>query len=307
MHNQEYQPILDAIQLGPHYANEVCRLFHGRGHSTLNYLNLDYYSPYLFLVSYKALTDEQVTSLCQAVWQVSGEAIPTVKGLIFQSRAGQISETRVMYGDDPGQFEVCELGARYYVNLTKSQNTGIFPDMRTGREFVGKNSQGATVLNLFSYTCAFSVVAKRAGAELVVNMDMNKSVLRTGEKNHQLNQVASGVKFFPHDILKSFGKLKRSAPYDLIVVDPPSFQKGSFVLTKDYQKILRRLPELCHDKTKLLLCANSPELSEQAFKDLIDEVTQSHFQYIERLHAPDGFDEIDNDRNLKALVYHVSA
>ncbi|WP_199519176.1 class I SAM-dependent methyltransferase, partial [Psychrobacter sp. bablab_jr012] len=53
--------------------------------------------------------------------------------------------------------------------------------------------------------------------------------LRTGKQNHQLNGFTRGVSYLPHDILKSFGKLKKSAPYDLIIVDPPSFQKGSFI------------------------------------------------------------------------------
>jgi 23S rRNA (cytosine1962-C5)-methyltransferase len=114
------------------------------------------------------------------------------------------------------------------------------------------------------------------------------------------------VSYLPHDILKSFGKLKKAAPFDLIIVDPPSFQKGSFILTKDYQKVLRRLPELLNQTTKLLLCANSPELSEDAFKALIDEHTQGAITFVERLAPTDRFIEIDSDKSLKALVYKMS-
>ena len=106
-----------------------------------------------------------------------------------------------------------------------------------------------------------------------------------------------------HDILKSFGKLKKAAPFDLIIVDPPSFQKGSFILTKDYQKVLRRLPELLNDTTQLLLCANSPELTENDFKALIEEHTQGAIEFVKRLEPTDRFIEIDSDKSLKALVY----
>ncbi|KKK60989.1 hypothetical protein LCGC14_3018840, partial [marine sediment metagenome] len=153
----------------------------------------------------------------------------------------------------------------------------------------------------------FSVAAMHGGADSVINMDMNKGVLRTGKQNHQLNGVDRGVSFLPHDILKSFGKLKKAAPFDLIIVDPPSFQKGSFILTKDYQKVLRRLPELLNEKTKLLLCANSPELSEAAFKALIAEYTQGAIEFVERLTPTQGFTDVDSDRSLKALVYQAIA
>ncbi|TMP70572.1 class I SAM-dependent methyltransferase, partial [Pseudoalteromonas sp. S1608] len=57
---------------------------------------------------------------------------------------------------------------------------------------------------------------------------------------------------FPHAILKSFGKLKQAAPFDLISVDPPCFQKGGFILTKDYPKVLRSLRDLLNDTRQLL-------------------------------------------------------
>ena len=178
--------------------------------------------------------------------------------------------------------------------------------MRSGREFVMANSKHGKVLNLFSYTCGFSLAAMQGGADHVMNMDMSKGVLKVGKQNHQLNGFERGVSFLPHDILKSFGKLKKAAPFDLIIVDPPSFQKGSFILTKDYQKVLRRLPELLCDTTQLLLCANSPELSEEAFKALINEHTQGAIEFVERLAPTERFIEVDSDRSLKALIYKKS-
>lgn len=303
MHNFDITPLLEAISVGPHYENELSRIFHGRGHEHLNFLNLDYYHPYLFLISYHELTEQQMTAISEQVWQHAKQQSYQVDGLVFQYRAGQRTQSKVMFGDVPDEFTVNELGADYFVSLTKSQNTGIFPDMRLGREFVQSVSANAKVLNLFAYTCAFSVTARLAKADLVINMDMNKGVLKTGERNHQLNDVSDGVRFFPHDILKSFGKLKRFSPYDVVVVDPPSFQKGSFVLTKDYQKILRRLSQLGQSGSQFLLCANSPEMSEQAFKDLIAEHIGDEFEFVSRLGAPDGFAEHNSDKSLKALVY----
>ncbi|WP_062569989.1 class I SAM-dependent methyltransferase [Pseudoalteromonas arabiensis] len=302
----KFSAILTALADAPLAANELCRIFHGRGHSVteLSHINLDFYPPALFLVSYQEIENDELTQLTDTIWQWAQEHVPElVNTLVYQQRSGINTRNTLIYGELPQEHVVTENSIKFKVDLLSRQNTGIFPDMRRGREFVQANSNNAKVLNLFSYTCGFSVAAMQGGADQVINMDMNKGVLRTGKHNHQLNGFTHGVSFYPHDILKSFGKLKKSAPYELIIVDPPSFQKGSFILTKDYQKILRRLPELLNENTQLLLCANSPELSEQAFKDLITEHTQGAISFVERLAPTDGFVEVDSDRSLKALVY----
>jgi len=285
---------------------ELCRVFHGRGHAYkgLSHLNLDFYSPYLFLISYTDIESRELELLTQMIWQhVEASNNPNIKGLIYQQRAGRETHTQVIQGEDPKSFEIKELGLKYQVELTRSQNTGIFPDMKVGRAWTKSQSADAKVLNLFSYTCGFSLAAMAGGAKQVINMDMNKGVLRTGKINHELNGFTRNVSFYPHDILKSFGKLKKLGPFDLVVVDPPSFQKGSFVLTKDYQKILRRLPEILTDNAQLLLCANSPELSLQSFKDLISEHAGEKFVFKQRLNPAPNFIELDDDRSLKALIY----
>lgn len=285
---------------------ELCRIFHGRGHAYegLSHLNLDFYSPYLFLISYTDIESSVLENLTQLIWQhVEISNNQNIKGLIYQQRAGRDTHTQIIRGEDPKSFEIQELGLKYQVELTKSQNTGIFPDMKVGRSWLKTQATDAKVLNLFSYTCGFSLAAMAGGAKQVVNMDMNKGVLRTGKINHELNGYTRNASFYPHDILKSFGKLKKLGPFDLVVVDPPSFQKGSFVLTKDYQKILRRLPEILTENAQLLLCANSPELSLKAFKDLILEHAGENFNFKERLKPAPNFVELDDDRSLKALVY----
>lgn len=305
----DFSAILNALAEAPLATNELCRVFHGRGHSVaeLSHINLDFYPPALFLVSYEEIDEQVLEQLTNTVWQWAQVNAPElVTALVYQQRCGINTRNSLLFGELPQEHLVSENGIKFKVDLLSRQNTGIFPDMRRGREFVQANSKNAKVLNLFSYTCGFSVAAMQGGADQVINMDMNKGVLRTGKQNHQLNGFAQGVSYFPHDILKSFGKLKKSAPYELIIVDPPSFQKGSFILTKDYQKILRRLLELLNENTQLLLCANSPELSEQAFKELIAEHTQGAICFVERLKPTDGFVEVDSDRSLKALVYKTA-
>ena len=157
------------------------------------------------------------------------------------------------------------------------------------------------MLNLFAYTCAFSVVARLAGVQQVVNVDMAAGALATGQQNHRLNGITSGASFLPHDVFNSWGKLGRGGPYDLVVLDPPSFQKGSFVATKDYPRLLRRLPGLLAPGGHALLCLNAPELGEAFLRDGLAAEARG-LQVVERLANPPAFADASPDRALKVLV-----
>ena len=133
-------------------------------------------------------------------------------------------------------------------------------------------------------------------------MDMSKGALSIGRENHQLNDIHSGVRMLGHDIFKSWGRLRKLGPYDLIIADPPSNQRGSFVATKDYARLLRKLPELLGDGGDLLLCLNAPELPRSFLKEQVaaecPDVT-----FVEQIENPSVFEDRNPDRALKVLLY----
>ena len=246
------------------------------------------------------------------------------------------------------------------VNLLQGQNHGLFLDMARGRQWVreycqnccsssssssssdddasnGAPTQTQKVLNLFAYTCAFSIAALQGidggnGATQVINVDMSNGALQTGQRNHNLNgfgQIDGQVRFFKLNVFKAWTKLGRLGPYDLIIVDPPSYQKGSFVAATDYAKVIRRLPGLLSSTSSspppppplnpgdancvhgnfgvghVLLCLNAPELSEAWLRQVVaDEAPQ--LQFVQRLENPPTFPAADPDRALKVLVYQLS-
>ena len=173
---------------------------------------------------------------------------------------------------------------------------------REARAEVGADAPGARVLNLFAYTCAFSVAALQGGAAHVVNIDMARGAIATGQQNHQLNGLHGGAAFLAHDIFHSGGKITRAGPYELVIVDPPSYQKGSFVATKDYARLLRRLPDLLSDGGHALLCLNAPELSMGFLRGLVDEHAPA-LRFMERVPNPAVFADVDDDRALKVAVF----
>ncbi|TXH39513.1 MAG: SAM-dependent methyltransferase, partial [Burkholderiaceae bacterium] len=134
--------------------------------------------------------------------------------------------------------------------------------------------------------------------------DMAKGPLAQGQRNHELNGVQEGTAFMPHDIFSSWGKITRSGPYDLIILDPPTYQKGSFVAEKDYARLMRRLPDLLMPGGHALLCLNSPKLGPGFLQNLM-AVEAPELRFVERVANPAAFADVAEDRALKVLVYRA--
>lgn len=289
--------------------NEVRRVFHGRGrcYEGLEQITADWLGNGILQIAvfkeaepeFHAELKVGVTSLCNSeVWQRIGG-----RTVVLQHRDREGAETEVLVGEMPDQTEVIENGLNYRLDLGRRQNNGLFLDMRLGRQWVKEHAQGKRVLNLFAYTCGFSVAAIEGGAEKVVNLDMAKSSLSRGRENHHLNQHdVSKVSFLGHELFKSWGKVKKFGPYDLVIIDPPSFQKGSFVLTKDYAKILRRLPELVAKGGDVLACVNAPDVKPEFLTDQMTELAPE-FVFMSRLENPPEFEDIDTDSALKVMHF----
>ncbi|MCD9543913.1 methyltransferase [Photobacterium carnosum] len=297
--------LLTALATPP---SEVRRLFHGRGRCWLGLeqITVDWLQGQVLVSLFKepdadfmqVLTDLLITLTETDAWQASG-----ARSLLLQHRDRQGSPMDVLWGQSSDYQDVIESGLTYKLDLGRNQNNGLFLDMRYGRDWVREHAAGKRVLNLFAYTCGFSVAAIAGGADYVVNLDMAKAALSRGRDNHHLNNHdLKKVSFLGHELFKSWGKVRKMGPYDLIIIDPPSFQKGSFALTKDYQKILRRLPELLTEEGVVLACVNDPTLTSQFLIDgMAAEAPDMVFSH--RLDNPAEFKDIEPEGGLKALVF----
>ena len=318
------QALLYAIAAMP-LPVDACRIFHGRGglYAGCEQWTLDVYPPVFVLTSFATTTDEQLATVgaaLQARWQqIAPPDQAQSLNWVFQQR-GQAarpqarSDTLLMAGNVPDPHIVTEGPALFLVRVLRGQNHGLFLDMAEGRRWVREfaadfrqsEGRGAKVLNLFAYTCAFSVAALQGGAAHVTNLDMARGALATGQQNHQLNGLApQGASFLAHDLFNSWGKVTRGGPYDLVIADPPSYQKGSFVATKDYARLLRRLPDLLAPGGRALLCLNAPELPWAWLREQVDEHAPG-LQLIERLAHPPAFADVDADRALKVGAYRAA-
>jgi 23S rRNA (cytosine1962-C5)-methyltransferase len=288
---------------------ELQRLYHGRGfHSPeSSHINIDWLSPVILIILYKEESREWLAKLTEDLLTKTAAIGFNVKSVQVQFRCRDFAPTEVLWGESITDFTAKENDLHFKINLGRNQNYGIFLDMKNGRDWLRKGASGKSILNLFSYTCAFSTVAIAGGASSVVNLDMSKAALAVGRDNHRLNEHdLSKVKYLGHDLFKSWGKVKRLGPYDIVIADPPSLQKGSVNIKRDYPKIIRRLPELLNSGGQALLCLNSPDLDFEFLEEVI-KVECPEAKILQKIMPEEHFININPDRGLKCLLIELES
>lgn len=295
--------ILDAIGKQPPIdPRQARRLFHGRGHCFpgLEFINIDLFPPVVQIILYKKPEALWLEQLCIGLRESLGAQ---ANCLVIQRRHLPGAPNDIVFGELPEVHQAWESGLRYQLRVGRAQNGGLFLDMAAGRDLVRRVSAGRSVLNLFAYTCAFSVAAMTSGATSVVNLDMNQGALNLGRTNHRLNGLDTArVRFLPHDLFKTFGKLRSLGPYDLVIIDPPGNQGESFRPERDWPKILRRLPELLAPGGEILACVSAPQVGARYLLELFAaELPQARL--IEHAKSGPDFPEIDPDKGLNLLHF----
>jgi len=291
---------------------DSCRLFHGRGccFPGFEQVTLDWFSPVLLLTLFKQTDvswEQSLLDELQAILQVAvaeGLIPPqAIKAVLVQRRYLVDTPTELLQGELPEDVYARRGELRFALKLGNNQNTGFFLDMEPGRQWLESLVAGRSLLNLFSYTCAFSVVGQAAGARSVVNVDMSRGALSQGRDNHRLNGLSTdNVRFLGENILKSWSRIRKPGPYDVAVIDPPSFQRGSFVAQKDYIKVLRRIPELMNPGADLLVCLNAPELDEAFICEQMLAACPP-CQLVGRLEPHKDFPDVDPNQQLKLFHF----
>jgi 23S rRNA (cytosine1962-C5)-methyltransferase len=158
-------------------------------------------------------------------------------------------------------FEVLEYGVKFLVNLNDYLDSGLFLDHRETRQLVAGLARGKSVLNLFAYTCSFSLHAAMQGARLTKSVDLSNTYLAWGKENFLINQVSfAGNEFERADCLKFLEKER--ATYDLIVVDPPTLSRSKkmdqfFDIQQDYPEILSKALKRLNPGGTLFFSTNS--------------------------------------------------
>ena len=216
------------------------RIFHGRGqlYSGLEHICIDWFSPLVLISAYAEIEDPTAVLKILQDADTQGQ----IQAVMLQNRFIQGAPAQALFGEPLEQLIVTEDKLRFEVHPGQQQNCGLFMDTRLLRDWLLANSQGRNVLNLFAYTCSLSVAALAGGAKSVTNVDMSKTSIKWGEKNHDLNlQDLGKVKSIPHNLFRSWGKIKQLGRYDLVLIDPPMRQRGSFDASKNYGAVIKKM------------------------------------------------------------------
>lgn len=196
----------------------------------------------------------------------------------------------------PPEVTVTEHGLRLIANLYEGQKTGLFLDHRENRRTLEGYSAGRTVLNLFSYTGAFSLYAARGGATRVTSVDIAPAATEDAKRNFSLNGFdVSAHEFITADVFELLERYAREGrTFDVVVLDPPSLARNKqsrFAAQRAYRK-LNMLATRCVTPGGFLATAScTSQVSPAEFVTLVGEAGHDAKRRLQLLHeaghAPD--------------------
>lgn len=176
----------------------------------------------------------------------------------------------------PEELVVREEEVPFGVRLGDGLSTGIFLDQRSNRRLVREIARGARVANLFSYTCAFSVVAALGGARATTSVDAAVVALERGRAGFELAGLdPKGHAFVAEDVFAWLARTaKKGERFDLVIVDPPSYsstKKRRFVSESDYGELVALAAAIVAPGGRILACSNHRALARAKLRRMIHE------------------------------------
>ncbi len=152
-------------------------------------------------------------------------------------------EVVVAKGDMSDAVELIENGARFVADLSGGQKTGWFYDQRDNRRFMAARARDANVLDVYSYSGGFGVLAAKEGARSVVCVDRSQVALDAAQQAAKLNGVDDRMTFEKGEAFETLEKLGSSnRRFDVVICDPPAFVKSRKDLktgAQGYRKLVR--------------------------------------------------------------------
>jgi len=186
-----------------------------------------------------------------------------VFGKYLPHHASERSAPVLLRGDSnlPMETEVQEAGVRFGLDFAAGYSAGLFIDQRANRARV-QALRPKRFLNTFAYTCSFSVVAAKAGAE-TVSVDLSRRSLTRGEDNFRRNDLdpKQGHRFIADDVLAVLPRLaRRGDKFDVIILDPPTFSRNqegeAFQVQKDFDGLVALALDIAVPGANILLSVN---------------------------------------------------
>ncbi|MEH7358278.1 class I SAM-dependent rRNA methyltransferase [Priestia megaterium] len=285
------------------YASEdttAFRVFNSEGDG-IGGLIIDYYDGYYVTSWYS----EGIYQFKEYVIEALKSA-PNFKGLYQKKRfnvKGQYIEEDDFVTGNKGEFPliVRENGIRFAVYLNDGAMVGVFLDQRDVRKTIrDKYAKGKTILNMFSYTGAFSVAAALGGAAKTTSVDLaNRSLAKTIEQFSVNGIDHEAQDIIVEDVFKYFKyAVKKNMTFDLVVLDPPSFAKSkkhTFSAAKDYKDLLKEAIALTKPNGVIVASTNASNFDMKKFHSFIEKAFNEkgeRYKMMEQFSLPADFKTI---------------
>ena len=289
------------------------RLFNQEGDG-FGGLTVDLYGDYAVFSWYNSYVYQIRKVISEAFRQVFPEVLGAYEKIRFK---GLDYESAHVYGQEaPDFFTVLENGVLYQVFMNDGLMTGIFLDQHEVRgSLVDGLAMGKSLLNMFSYTAAFSVAAAMGGASQTTSVDLAKRSRELSQAHFQANGISTDDhRFIVMDVFEYFKYAKRKGlTYDVIVLDPPSFarnKKQTFSVAKDYHKLISQSLEILNPGGIIIASTNAANVSRQKFTEQIDKgFAGRSYQILNKYGLPADFayNKKDESSNyLKVISMKVS-
>lgn len=289
------------------------RLFNQEGDG-FGGLTVDLYGDYAVFSWYNSYVYQIRKVISEAFRQVFPEVLGGYEKIRFK---GLDYESAHVYGQEaPDFFTVLENGVLYQVFMNDGLMTGIFLDQHEVRgSLVDGLAMGKSLLNMFSYTAAFSVAAAMGGASQTTSVDLAKRSRELSQAHFQANGMSTDDhRFIVMDVFEYFKYAKRKGlTYDVIVLDPPSFarnKKQTFSVAKDYHKLISQSLEILNPGGIIIASTNAANVSRQKFTEQIDKgFAGRSYQILNKYGLPADFayNKKDESSNyLKVISMKVS-
>lgn len=289
------------------------RLFNQEGDG-FGGLVVDLYGDYAVFSWYNSYVYQIRKVISEAFRQVFPEVLGAYEKIRFK---GLDYESAHVYGQEaPDFFTVLENGVLYQVFMNDGLMTGIFLDQHEVRgSLVDGLAMGKSLLNMFSYTAAFSVAAAMGGASQTTSVDLAKRSRELSQAHFQANGISTDDhRFIVMDVFEYFKYAKRKGlTYDVIVLDPPSFarnKKQTFSVAKDYHKLISQSLEILNPGGIIIASTNAANVSRQKFTEQIDKgFAGRSYQILNKYGLPADFayNKKDESSNyLKVISMKVS-
>lgn len=152
----------------------------------------------------------------------------------------------------PERWEMKYKNLTFNIKLMGFKHTGLFPEQSYNWDYIiekiKKSKRHIKVLNLFAYTGGATVAAAYAGAD-VVHVDSSRGMVEWAKENIKSSNLQDKYVRFIVDDVRKFVKreIRRGNKYDAIIMDPPSYGRGSNKEVWNIEKDLFDLVNLCND------------------------------------------------------------